>query len=104
MPFAQRYPDPFNPEEEIYTEWCKLCRENVKPDLWLTGHKHTAEIRPVGNPDDHFGQPCTCIIGAKPDFKENTFVSANITLSPGRATIVFADTEGNVERTEEISF
>lgn len=103
VPFAQRYQDPFNPEEEIYTHWCKLCKDSIKPQLWLTGHKHTAEIINCGDEKDNFGQPCTCIVGSKPNFSENTFVCANITLTSAKATVVFSDTFGNITATEEIS-
>lgn len=96
VPFAQRYEDPFNPEEEIYTEWCRLCREEVKPELWLTGHKHVARVSRVGSELDHFGQPCDCVIGAKPDFTKNTFVSAHVILGKDTDKVIFVDDGGNV--------
>lgn len=96
VPFAQRYEDPFNPEEEIYTEWCRLLREEIKPELWLTGHKHVAEISPVGGKLDQFGQPCTCVIASKPDFKENTFICAGITLEKDENTVIFSDDRQNM--------
>lgn len=104
VPFAQRYEDPFNPEEEIYTEWCRLCREEIKPDLWMTGHKHTAEVIRCGSSKDNFGQPCDCIVGSKPDFKENTFISAQVTLNHGKASVVFVDENANVTDKAEITF
>lgn len=104
VPFAIRYEAPFNPEEEIYTEWCRLCRENIKPDLWLTGHKHTSEIIRCGDAKDHFGQPCTCVIGSKPDFNANTFTCACVTLGKGKADILFADQDGNVSETHTVTF
>ncbi|MBE6704975.1 MAG: hypothetical protein E7583_06890 [Ruminococcaceae bacterium] len=104
VPFAIRYEDPFNPEEEIYTEWCRLCRENIRPDLWLTGHKHTAEIIKCGDRKDDFGQPCTCVIGSKPDFSANTFVCALVTLNEGKADVIFADQNGSVTEKHTVEF
>lgn len=96
VPFAQRYEDPFNPEEEIYTEWCRLCREEIKPELWLCGHKHVARISRVGGELDHFGQPCDCVIGARPNFTEGTFVSAHIILGKNSDKVIFFDDGGNI--------
>lgn len=104
VPFAQRYEDPFNPEEEIYTLWCKTLEETVKPDMWLAGHKHIAEVARRGGNRDQFGQPCDCVIGSKPDFSANTFINANIILNPGKASVIFADTEGTVTENAEITF
>ncbi len=104
VPFATRYEDPFNPEEEIYTEWCRLCRENIKPDLWLTGHEHTTEIINCGDDKDNFGQPCTCVIGSKPDFTANTFICTGLTLGEGKADIIFTDQDGNASEKHTITF
>ena len=104
VPFAQRYEDPFNPEEEIYTEWCTLCRKEVHPDLWLTGHKHKLEVLEPGCSADHFGQPCTCIIGSRPDYKDEKFTCAFITLDPGCAKVIFRDSDGNVTEPQIIDF
>lgn len=104
VPFARRYEDPFNPEEEIYTEWCKLCREEICPDLWLTGHKHKLEVLVPGCPEDNFGQPCACVIGSRPDYKDGKFTCAVIKLDPGCAKVVFRDSDGNTTGSQEISF
>ena len=102
VPFAQRYEDPFNPEEELYTEWCRLCREDIKPDLWLAGHKHVAEVSRMGGDRDQFGQPCHCVIGSRPDFKENTFICANVILTPDMAKVIFTNEKGETVSEEII--
>ncbi len=65
-PFTHRYQPPFNIEEELYTEWATLIRENIRPELMLCGHMHRAELHAVGGDLDQFGQPCTLVIGSKP--------------------------------------
>lgn len=102
VPFAQKYEDPFNPEQELYTEWCRLCREHIKPEIWLAGHKHVAKISRVGSELDNFGQPCDCVIGSKPDFTSGSFISAHIVLSPKQDTVIFVDDSGNVVSTEVV--
>lgn len=104
VPFAQRYEDPFNPEEEIYTEWCTLCREEVHPNLWLTGHKHKLEVLEPGCSADNFGQPCTCVIGSRPDYNEDKFTCALVTLDPDCAKVVFCDSNGKKSDAREIKF
>lgn len=100
VPFAKRYEDPFNPEEPLYTKWCRLLREYVRPELWLTGHKHTARLIGCGEKGDDFGQPCPCVIGSKPVRGENGlcgFVGAAVILEPDKNTVRFTDETGAVE-------
>ncbi len=104
VPFAQRYEAPFNPEEEIYTEWCRLCREHIKPNLWLTGHRHIAKIVRRGEKDDDFGQPCECVVGSAPDFAADTFICTQIILKDKKAEIVFSDDNARVVGKETIVF
>ena len=103
VPFAIRYKDPFNPEEEIYTQWCRLLSDSIKPDLWLAGHKHICEVSHIGSDWDDFGQPCTCIIGSKPELCENEykFNCTFVKLSPEGNSAFFADNLGN--RTEAVN-
>ncbi len=89
-PFTFVNVPPFNIEIELYTEWAKLLRENVKPDLMLCGHKHTTEICEVGCDRDHLGQPCTVIIGSNPTLKEPfDFIGCAVTLNSDSTEVVF---------------
>lgn len=54
----------YSTEKELYTGWCALIKENVKPDLMLCGHTHTACVSVPGSECDELGQPCTIIIGS----------------------------------------
>ncbi len=99
VPFAKRYEDPFNPEEEIYTEWCRLLSENVKPELWLVGHRHLCEVLPIGCESDNFGQPCPVIIGSKPEYDKGIFTCAFVSVSKKGNTVYFADNNGGRSET-----
>ena len=68
VPFTKRFSPPFDIEPEIYTEWAKLLRENVKPDLMICGHTHHYSIHEPGCDYDDYGQPCKIIVaGMKED-------------------------------------
>lgn len=98
--FSYCHREPFNIETELYTEWSKLIRENIKPDLSLHGHYHKTEICPVGSWLDSYGQPATAIIGGKPSFDKNngnSFTGCALTLKEnGLKKVVFNDSCGNI--------
>lgn len=54
----------YSTEKELYTGWCNLMKENIKPDLMLCGHTHTASVSAPGSEYDELGQPCTIIVGS----------------------------------------
>ncbi len=66
-PFTHQLPPPFNIEAEIYTKWASLLGDNVKPHAMICGHFHKTEIFEKGSENDHLGQPCTVVVGARPD-------------------------------------
>lgn len=98
--FAHVDNPPFDIEREIYSEWTRLMREFVKPDLAIHGHHHQTFISRVGSDFDSLGQPCTAIIGSKPiNFKgeDRGFVGCGITLYPdGKKRVIFNDHKGSV--------
>ncbi len=100
VPFGERFPEPFNPEEEIYTEWCRLLREYIKPELAFSGHTHRAALYACGSEKDNFGQPCPVVVGSEPKrdkaYKLCGFVGAGVTLGEGSDEVVFSDENGTV--------
>lgn len=96
VPFTRNYRFPFNIEVELFTEWARLIRENIKPNLMLCGHLHTVEINRVGGEFDHRGQPCTVVVAASPVARENErgYVGGAITLDGDKAHVVFNDDLG----------
>lgn len=63
-PFTYIQKPPFDIEKEIYGEWAKLIKENIKPEIMLCGHIHELFVSPPGGKWDDLGQPCTVISGS----------------------------------------
>ncbi len=99
-PFSHQQPPPFNIEEEVYREWCRLLSEQIHPDLMICGHHHDTKTYLPGCDFDHYGQPCPLIVGSKP--LENGFVGCAITLDGRKATVAFTDHEGALRGEENI--
>ncbi len=93
-PFTWDDPTPcFNIERDIYVKWCDLIKENIKPNLMLSGHLHRTEIFEVGGPNDNRGQACPVVIGADLKRLENGygFAAAGIVLNGRQAKVVFTE-------------
>lgn len=93
VPFAHKLKPPFDIEEELYTEWCKLLRDGIKPHLMLTGHLHRNLVSPVGGELDNLGQPCPVIVASIPvhpnNEREEAFSACALTLDKDCAKVVF---------------
>ena len=97
-PFTQRYEEPFNVEEPLYSNWAKLLKEHVAPDIMLCGHLHELSFDLPGCAVDAFGQPCPIVVGAKPCFEKDYFAGAGLLIEDKLTKIVFND---NVDVLEE---
>ncbi len=64
-PFTMQYKPPFDIEKELYTEWARLVRESINPELMICGHLHRTEVAEVGGKYDRLGQPCRLVIGGR---------------------------------------
>lgn len=93
-PFTQRREPPFNIEEDLYREWAKILRETVRPDVMICGHMHKLEIRRVGDAGDDFGQPCSLVIGGKPE--EKRYGAAGYSFSPEGIDVTFTWNDGEM--------
>lgn len=106
IPFTHINEPPFDIEQELYSEWTRLMREHIKPDLLLYGHYHCVKIVQPGDTFDSHGQPCTAVIGSKPIFDKengNGFIGCALTLREnGKTRVVFNDDKGTVYRDEII--
>ena len=94
VPFTTRFGEPFNIEEDVYTEWARLLREEIKPDLMLCGHVHQIGVWEVGGPKDTFGQPCPVVVGARPE--KERFLGCGLTFGGDAITVTFTDSTGAV--------
>lgn len=97
---------PFNIETELYSHWCDILREKIKPHFYLAGHLHKVEVCEASGKYDDKGIDCPVIIGGKPikDTAKKAMVGAAITLSENCAQIRFTDSNKTVLSEEEISF
>lgn len=105
VPFTEKFPKPFDIDEEIYAEWAALLRENVRPQLMLCGHMHKAYITHVGDANDCLGQPCPVVVGSQMSKNiDDPFVGCAITLFHKRCNVVFNANDGKILNQEEILF
>lgn len=109
--FTNTYDPPFDIEQDVYGEWARLLREEIKPELMLCGHEHHTSIYYKGCERDKKGQACPVIVGSRPRFanpekgRPAGFVGCALTLNEDKtATVVFNDHEGNIVKEEKICF
>ena len=101
IPFTfSKLADPFDIEKEIYAEWSRVLREEIKPQLMICGHRHLAEVWEVGGKNDIYGQACPVVVGSRPirhkDTKEKEFIGCAILLNQKRAHVVFNHHSGRI--------
>ena len=102
-PFTQTLEEPFDIEIETYTEWARLLREHIKPQMMICGHMHDAYISHVGDPTDHKGQPCPVVVASE-THKERPYVGGAFVLYPDRCEVRFTDNEGKPHGEETLVF
>lgn len=102
VPFQYKFRDPFGIESEVYTEWCRLLREYIKPDLLLAGHTHVKYISRSGGKYDTYGQPCPVIVGSELKYNKDRSVKeyygTGVCLKKHHAVVDFTSNIGNKER------
>ena len=106
-PFVRKCEGPFNVDADIFTEWAKILKETVKPQLMLSGHTHTCFVIRPGDPMDAKGTPCPVIVASmckSLDGDVNGHVGATITLQPDRATVVCNDNLGTIGMQDTVLF
>lgn len=100
IPFTKEFKPPFNIEKELYSHWCKVLRDNIKPQLLLFGHQHCARFCPVGDDWDQLGQPCPAVVAGWPirgkDEEPNKYSGAAIVMNERTAHIIFNTNEKEV--------
>lgn len=81
IPFTRKHKEPFDIEEDTYMNWAKIIKENIKPDIMLSGHEHKALVVMPGGDDDVLGHPSPVLIGSIPricNVDVKSFVGAGI--------------------------
>lgn len=81
----------FDIEQPLYTRWCEMLREEIKPDFGLFGHVHTTGLfSPGGRYDNkNFGIPM--ILGGRPDHEQHNVVGTALLLNEKSVSIRFTD-------------
>ncbi len=101
-PFTKRMKKPFNIEEDVYTEWSRLIKDNIKPDAMICGHLHRIGVFEVGGQEDAFGQPCKVVVASdliKERLEINQkagFKGAGFSFSDGKIEVTFTSSYGEV--------
>ena len=93
-PITYRMQKPFDIEEEIYTEWTKLLREHVHPDVILNGHIHRLNYICPGDELDERNQPCPVVIGAAKEGHEY-YAGTGFIFDKGAMEVYFTDNHGD---------
>ena len=90
-PFTLPKKSIFEIERSLYTEWSELIKENIRPDVMITGHEHTLQVLQPG--DDGIDHPSPVIIGAKPCWEEERFSGAGIEFRKNEISVSFTDNQ-----------
>ena len=101
-PFSVRQEaDRFNIEPDIYGEWCSVLKNEIHPDLMISGHHHEQFITFPGDArDDYLGHPCpvaVCCIPRRGKAAEGTVdqhLGAGFLFEGGKITCCPVDSEG----------
>ena len=100
IPFTVVKTSIFDIERDIFTEWAKLLKENVKPDIMICGHEHKLRVIEPEGEGDELGHPCPIIIGAKVSHSDTFFAGTGIEFSDKKITATFTDNQGREEKWE----
>lgn len=99
IPFTKRFEGEFDIAEDIYSEWTRLLREDIKPQLMVCAHEHQFNIYNPGEPEDAYGQPCPVVIGAEVSsaskkLPESYFAGTGLIFEKNSIKVIFIDSEG----------
>lgn len=96
VPFPEDMPAPFDIEKPLYTEWCRILRESVKPDVMICGHMHRLYVIHEGDAHDNKGTPCPVVVASKITGNPDDFIGGAVTLSEKRILVQFTDQDKKV--------
>lgn len=96
-PFTRRYESPFNIEEELYAYWVKLIGDEIKPELLLSGHLHSASVTFSGDAADGYGQKFPTVVGSIKDHKTGYVAGCGLILDKNHVTAAIVDNDTVVD-------
>ncbi len=95
-PFTEQLKPPFDIEADIYMEWGKLIRENIKPDAMLCGHYHEQYVSYPGDEHDSLGHPSPVIVGSEIDFEKKYFCGCGLEFTDRSINVEFTSSDGEI--------
>lgn len=106
-PFTHQLEAPFDIELDIYGEWAKLLREEIKPTGMICGHIHTAKVYLPGGELDQLGQPCPIVTVGKPgknkETEELTYIGAQLTIGNRGCEVQFINEKQEILSKESLA-
>lgn len=98
----------FDPDPEIFTDWCKKLKDDVKAQVMLCGHFHSTKIYEIGGDIDQKGQPCTVVVGSRDVLDENrkrvSFVGGAYTIENDGMKVEFTNSDHEVMEEHYVKF
>lgn len=102
--FTHRYNPPFDIEQDIFAEWARLLRENVKPEVMICGHAHELNVYYPENTEwNTNGSISPVVIGStveKDD--ENYFAGCGYIFNQDEIKLIFTDSNGKIIKEETV--
>lgn len=94
-PFTHEFEKPFDIEKDIFTEWCRLLKEFIKPEIMICGHTHKLGIYEPGCDYDTYGQPCTVVVASETEKKKH-FTGTGFEFGNDEIKITFTNNRGDI--------
>lgn len=91
VPFYRSFHGPFDIEEEIYTKWCSLIGEGIRPEIMIHGHEHFLRLDLPGCKTDAKGLPCPAVIASSPENASEFFIGGGFIFGKDCIDVVFND-------------
>ena len=103
--FVHRYHPPFDIEQDLFAEWSKLLRENVKPEVMICGHAHELNVYyPENSAWNTNGSICPVVIGSTIKKKKPVyFAGCGYVFNDENIEIVFTDSNGETLKKEQLN-
>lgn len=96
-PFSLVSRPPFDIEQELYGSWCRALKEELKPDIMISGHTHKPGLFLPGGELDQLGQAWPIGIGGAPDGKHGAeYRAATYHFTPEGIRFALVDKEKNI--------
>ena len=94
-PFTDTFSPPFDIEQELYSKWCEILREKIKPEIMICGHVHNCYVTMPGDEKDKKGQPCPVVCASSLGNDFDYFKGGAFTFGKDGISVRFTDSDKN---------